>query len=164
MRNKYIYVITIFFGLALLSCGGEVSSPKALGVQVFMALQNNDINAYLNLCGGVDEQIYLYNISDMSREDKKDYVKEMLDNRREYEDNLDEDRRDNFQEVQADYNWKEFELDHVELGDMDELHGIKFYSNVYVHFKNDRILEIDIVVKTQHGWKIMDDVALSVTD
>ena len=138
MRNKYIYAVLILTGLALLSCGGGASSPKDLGFQVFMALKHNNVNAYLKLCGGVDDQIYLFNRADLTREEKKEHIDDMLENRSEYEQDLDKDRRENFREVQSEYQWKNLQLDRVELGDIDEHQGINFYRHIYVHFKNGR--------------------------
>ena len=162
MKSKYILIFCVLAGLAMLSCTGGVSSPKSLAIQVFMALQNDDVNAYLRLCGGIDEQLYLYNRSDMDKDEKNEDITYMLDNRRDIEKDLEEERRENFQEVQSEYDWNNFKLDYVDLDNEDVRDGIKFYRDIGVYFKNGYKLEIDIVVNTQNGYKVMDDVALSV--
>jgi len=161
--KRLVYSLAVVSIIAILiSCSSGASSPEQLGKKVVNSLKQNDVDSYLKLCGNSRDMIYLLKKSDLSKEEKEHELQDIKPRQKEFDKDMEEDRRENFADIHEEYLWKTAKVDHVETGELRKRDGISYFKDIHVYIIGGMVLEIDAVIKTPRGWLIMDDVALSL--
>jgi len=162
MKHSLHLLISAFFMAILISCGTSTQTPEQLGEKVFATLQNNDVNAFMKLCGTTKDAIAIARMMDVSAAEKKEAMNFGGKNRSEIDDELESERREDFAKTYEAIDWASAKIDRIELSEIEVDKGISFSSEIIVHLVGGRVLEITDIIKGPKGWIVMNERPLHI--
>ncbi len=161
MKKRVFIVGLLLLMIVFSGCGKVDKGPKELGMAVFEALKAKDVDAYLDLCLTIKDKKFLIFLSELTMEEKKVQKALISTSRRAIYETKDI-RTANFNDIASLSGWENAVVKKISLKKRFKEHGMLFYEEVIVKFKQSKLpdLKIGKIVKTRDKWKIMDDQAL----
>ncbi|MBU1042953.1 MAG: hypothetical protein KJ915_00960 [Candidatus Omnitrophica bacterium] len=162
MQKRLIILGLILSIAALFGCAKAEPGAIKLGNDVFLALKDKNLEAYLDLGLTHDDKKKLIFFAKLTKAEKKAQRDLLLTASRDIL-KIKNTRTMNFNYIASLSGWDKASVQKIILKGRREVQGILSYDEVILKFKQTVLpdLKIGKVVKVRDVWKIMDDEALA---